>query len=383
MAEKENKQSKAGSDFLNFNASWITMVIYIAYLGGMIFLQKHFYETLFASVNGLNYYVFIFLSFIFGILLSALFYNVSKVIVAKVIGYDVVYLKLLGFTTDFTKKEKKTSFRFLDMTDIMMKFAPKDDDIEKNPRRLFLSGLIGEAVFEVIALILFFALGFKKDPNVSSFIGYMSLFAGIYGLIMVIYEFLPFRQDKPTDFFNLATTKSKEEQSCFNICAVNFRNELSGKDFLVPTTDDYSTYYPVHALYYVYLDHLYKNELEAANKALKCMKENIKKFDENERYLPSMEDMYLHYLINDEAGADRIYLKLRSEDKANISHPQDLGDFRTAISVFHHISKDEASYQKAIKEFEAKVNSYPDGERVKNEKRLFQAVRESIEKTNQ
>ena len=374
----ETKKSQTHSALLDFNASWITMIVYIVYLGGMIFLQRHYFQTIFSSGNEFNYYAFIIPSFLVGILLSLLVYNGSKIIGANICGYKVVYMKFFGFTIDKTKKEKKVSFHFIDIGDMAMKFCPIDDDTKKNPRPIFFSGLVGETILFLIFLILFLVLSLKKEASVSSFLGFMSLFAGIYGLIMIIYEFIPFRQDKPTDFFNLATTKSEEEKECFNICAVNFKNELTGENFLVPTLDTYESYYPVHALYYVYLNHLYNNELEKAASTLEEMKKSIRKFDDNERYLPQMESMYLRYLIDDSAGADKVYLTLKSEDKANITHPQDLGDFRTAIAVFHYISKDHEAYIKAVADFENKAKNCVQSERVLKEKELFESMKKSL-----
>ena len=377
MAEKTKKQ--ADSALLDFNASWITMVIYIAYLGGMIFLQRFVFNSIFSSGNEFNYYVFIIVSFLVGILLSLFIYNGSKILGAKLSGYKVVYTKFLGFTIDNSKEKRQVSFNIMDIGDMMMRFSPIDDDIKKNPRKIFYFGLIGEAILFVVLLILFFVLGLKKEANITSFIGYMSLFAGIYSLIMVLYEFIPFRQDKPTDFFNLMMTKTEEEKECFNIFAVNFKRELTGEDFLVPDYNEFISYYPVHTLYYVYLNYLYVNELEKAASTLEEMKKNIKKFDENERYLPQMESMYLRYLIEDVAGADKVYLTLKSEDKSNIIHPQDLGDYRTAIAVFHYISKDNDSYKKAVSDFDKKVKNCVQSKRVEKEKELFESMKASIE----
>lgn len=374
----ETKKSQTTSSVLNFNASWITMLIFIAYLGGMIFLQRFVYNNIFNSDN-YNYYLFIFVSFLVGIIFGALIYNAFKIIGAKAKGYEIVYSSILGIRTDHTKKEKKRSFSILAIADFSLKFAPKDNDVEKNPRPIFLFGLIGEGIFAVICLVLFFVLGLNKSASTTSYIAYMALFMAIYSLIMPIYEFIPLRQDKPTDYFNLATTKSKDEQKCYNIFAINFKNELTGDDFIVPDLEEYVSYYPVHTLYYVYLDKLYKNELEAAASVLEKMKTNIKKFDESERYLPLMESMYLRYLIDDVAGADKVYLTMKGEDKSNITHPQELGDYRTAISIFANISKDKEAYNKACKEFEEKSNSLIQSSRVLKEKELFNAVKTSIE----
>lgn len=372
MAESKKSQTS----FLDFNASWITMVIFIVYLGGMIFLQRFVFNSIFSS--GFNYYVFIIVSFLVGIILSLAVYNTGKIIGAKFSGYKVCYAKFLGFSFDYVTKEK-VSFRLSEIGDMALKFTPKDDDIKKNPRPIFFSGLIAEGILFVILLALFLILGLKGEATVGSFIGYMSLFAGIYGLIMVLYEFIPFRQDKPTDFFNLATTKSEEEKECYNIYAINFKRELTGEDFLVPDYSEYNTYYPVHCLYYIYLKHLYANELEKAALTLEKMKANLKKYDEDERYVCQMEAMYLRYLIDDVAGADKVYLSLKSDDKFNITHPDNLSDYRTSIAVFHHISKDKEAYNKAVKEFNKKLESYVQSERILKEKELFENMQKSIE----
>lgn len=367
--------------YLDFNASWPLMILYIVYLGGMIFLQRAIFDTNFGSSN-YNYFVFIFLSILIGLIVSALLYNLGKILFAKIAGYEIVYAKCFGLTIDKSKGKAKFSYHILEIADLELKFAPKDDDIEKNPKLIFLGGFCFELLFIALCLLLFFLLSSGSSNSMGSFIGYMSLFAMIYGLIVLIYEAVPFRQDTPTDMFNLLVLKNKEEIKAYNVFNVNRRRELNGKDFLVVPFDSYTSYYKAHNLYFLYLDKLYSNDLQEAVNILDTMKLNKKRLDEGERYITSSESLYLRYLIDDIDGADKLYLQMKSDEKHSVTKPTELADFRTSLLVLGYISGDKTSTLEGInevtKKFKLKTEGLEESKRVKKEKALFEQAYKSL-----
>jgi hypothetical protein len=368
--QPETTEPTAKKDFYDFNASWILMFVYIGFLASMIFWQRNIFNAMYNSED-YNYFVFIFISFLLGIVATFLIYNLGKLLAAKIAGYDIVYTKLAGFTIDHSKAKVKVSFHILEIGDVEMKFAPKSDDIKRNPTPIFFGGFLFELIVIAIGLAMFFVFAFNKGANANSFLGYMFLFGTLYGLVIPLYESLPFRQDSPNDMFNFLNTKKPEEKEAYNLLNINRKRELNGQDFLVPAQSILDTYYPIHVLYYVYLDHLYKNELEAAVSVLDTMKLNKKKFDDTERYLPASESLYLRYLIDDETGADNLYLTLKGEEKSAITNPSDLADFRTSLLVLGYISSDKEAIQDLLKKYHAKLAGLEPSDRVKKEQALF------------
>ncbi|MFA6829152.1 MAG: hypothetical protein WCR67_00370 [Bacilli bacterium] len=369
MDEKKSPTGK--KDLFDFNASFILMFAYVIYLAVMIFLQRMVFNNTFNSNNDYNYFIFIFISFLIGIFVTLAVYNGTKVLVAKKAGYAIVYTTILGLTFDHSHEKTKITFNFFAIGNMEMKFAPKDENVEHNPRSIFLAGYISSIILLAIGFVMFFALSFGKGVNMTSYIGYMGLFAAIYGFIIPIYELMPFRQDLPNDMFNLLNTKTEETRRNFNILNINRRRELNGQEFIVPASSDDTTYYSIHVLYYVYLDHLYKNELEAAVAVLDKMKENRKKFDDTDKYIISAESLYLRYLIEDITGADNVYLTLKGEEKSAITNPSELSDFRTSLFVVGFVTSEKDPVNEVITKFKAKIDTLEKSERVNKEIALF------------
>lgn len=361
------KQTSVKSSYLDFNTSWIMMIIYIVYLGGMIFLQRFFHESKdFDLYNEINYYAFIFSSFFGGLILSLLMFNCGRMVGAKIAGYNIVYTKFLGFTIYHFGK-RKTKYNILETFSMEMKFTPNDDDLKKNYLPVILGGWIAEGVFALLCLIIFFVFLQSLQP-----LAFIALFAMIYGLIILLYEVLPFRQDNPTDMFNLMVMKTQEDKDAFNLVCINRKRELTGEDFLVPEFTEFQSYYQAKALYYRYLNHLYKEEMQEAVDDLVLLQKMRKKFDDSDRYLTSAESMYLHYIKDDITGADKLYLTLKSEERSLITKPDLLADYRTALLVLGYISADKEQIRKIIEGYKALIATLDESERVKKEKELFE-----------
>lgn len=376
MDTKNSTSTK--SSFLDVNVSWILMLVYIVYLGGMIFLQRSFYENSDFDLGDINYYAFIFSSFIGGLVLSLLFFNGGRIIGARIAGYNVLYTKILGFTIYHSVK-KKAKYNILDTFSLEMKFNPKDDDTSKNSKAIIFAGWIAELVYALICLALFLIFSVnKKSTSATYFLGFIALFAMIYGLVILLYEVIPFRQDNPTDMFNLLSIKTKEDKEAFNIVCINRKRELTGEDFLVPEDGEFTSSYRVKALYYRYLSHLYKDEMEEAVNDLVVLQKNRKKFDDSDRYLISSESMYLHYIKEDIQGADKLYLTLKSEERSLIVKPLLLVDYRTSLLVLGYISSDKEQIKKIIKDYKDLIATLEQSDRVKKEEELFKNAYDSL-----
>lgn len=362
---------KKKSGFWDFNASWILMFVYVIYLGGMFFLQKSIYETSELTPSVINYYVFVFVALLIGLVASAILYNLSRIIAAKIKGYKILYTKMLGFTIRHDGK-KRTTFSIMDVFSLEMRFVPKNDDIKKNPRPIFFAGWIGELIFAAICLVLYFVLaGGKKEATRPVAIGEMALFSMIYGLVVLLYEIMPFRQDAATDMFNLMVTKEPIDREAFNLLYVNRRRELTGENFLVPEDDDFDSYYREKVLYYHYLDRLYHDDLENAVNDLVLFRKNRKKLDDYDRYLSSAEAMYLRYLSSDSDGADKLYLTLKGEERSMLTKPSELADYRSSLLIVGFITGDKEQIKQVELDFKAKLEGLDESERVKKEKALF------------
>lgn len=360
---------------LDFNSSWPLMVVYIGYLIGIYFAQR----ATFSLLTNENHYAYFLLPLIGGLLFTFLCYNGFKIIFAKISGYKVRYWEVLGFCFDCSGEKRRFHYDVTKFFDVCLRFYPKDDDLEKNPRKIFLGGLVGELVVAILAIVLFFALGFRKTNGVAS-VGWGALFGLAYGFVIVLYEMIPLRQDYATDAFNLLKTKEKEDQKAFNIILVNKRRELQGLDFVLPEFEDYDSYYKAQTLYFLYLNNLYNSKLEASVRVLDDMKYFLVDFPEDEKYVGPGEYIYLRYLIDDEQGADKLYLSLKSDDKAMVRKPVTLANFRSALFVAAFVQKSKEKVDAVVAAHDAYVKNIPQtSKRLEKEKELFEEVYKKIQ----
>ncbi len=371
MEEKRTKEAPKG--FLDYNASWPLTLVYLGYLIGIYFAQQYSTRFLSNNMSGMAYYL---ISILAGVIGTFLFYNLGKIVFAHLCGYQLIYINLLGFNIDKSDRKKTyVTFDIMDFFTISMQFAPKEDDKEKNPTMIFFGGIIFEAFLLVLALVFFFVFSFNKN-NAGSNFGWTFLFAVCYGFLTPLYEMLPFRQDYPTDMYNVMMTRTKEDKIAFNIFQSNKRRELTGEDFLIPEFENYDSFYKLHTLYFLYLKNLYESKLEKAFNVLEDMKYYSKYFLEEERYLPIAETVYLKFLIDDESGANKAFLSIKKEDRKNVTDPSDLAGYRTAILVLSNIHSDKEAISNLLKDYEKTLSSLAvsDSARVKKEKELFEAA---------
>ena len=77
---------------LDMNASWPLMIVYLGYLIGAYFISR---LSNFSS-NDVNSYGYVFATVIIGLIVTALIYNLGKLLFAKIAGYEVITFKCLG-----------------------------------------------------------------------------------------------------------------------------------------------------------------------------------------------------------------------------------------------------------------------------------------------
>lgn len=379
MEEKRTKE--APKAFLDHNASWPLTLVYLGFLIGIYFAQQYSYKN-FIDQNAMNVYAYYFVSMLGGVAFSFLFYNLGKICFGKVAGYEVISIKLLGLTINRAVKPHKVTYNILDFFSISMQFAPKDDDTKKKPTLLFFGGIIFEGILLILTLIFMLIFVTKGKTGLVSNFAWTFLFATCYGFLTPLYEMIPLRQDYPTDMYNFFMTKSEEDKVAYNIFQINKKREFTGDDFIIPEFSSYDSFYKLHTLYYVYLKDLYESKLEKAFSVLEDMKYYSKYYLEDERYLPSAETVYLKFLIDDEAGANKAYLSIKKDERKNLTNPVSITGDRIAILVLASIHSDKEASLNLIKAHENKINALTNKEsnRIKKENEFFLTAIEKAKK---
>lgn len=382
MEEKRTKE--AAKTLLDYNASWPLTLVYLGFLMGIYFAQQYSIQSI---TSDLSPFVFFLVAVVGGVLFSFFFYNLGKIVFASISGYRVVLIRILGLTIDKAGSKAKVSYEITQFFTLKLQFAPKDDDLSRNPKLFFFGGLIFEAFLLVAAIFFLFAFCINHERSLIGNFGWTFLYAVCYGFLTPLYELIPLRQDYPTDMYNIMMIHDEEDQKAFNLYLVNLKRELTGEDFLVPSFEKYDSFYKLHTLYYLYLQDLYESKLEKAFAVLEDMKYYSKYYLDDEKYLPFAESVYLKFLINDNEGARKLFSDSRSikrDSRRLVTNPDALTGYRIAILVLAVIYSDKENVNARLKEFDALIKSYgePLSNRVNKEIRMFDLAYSNAKKIN-
>lgn len=365
---------------LDRNLSWPLMIVYLGYIIALYFVQRMTYEQSYLTAE-MNVFLYYILAILGGVVVTFLIYNLGKIIAAKVGGYHVSYIRILGMQFDRIDGKLKFSYNILGFFTIALQFSPNDDDVEKKPLPIFLGGYIAEIILAALALVMFFVFSVGKNPSVTNNIGWTVFFGFAYGFIIPLYELLPFRQDYPTDMVNIMLTKSNEDKIAFNVYQINQERELNGKDFLVQDFDNYESFYKAHCLYPHYLQCLYESKLEKAYAVLGEMKYFGKYNLDDDRYLAPGEYIYLKYLINDIDGASKAFFEMKRDDRVGITKPNVLSFYRIGLLVLAYTNAEHDKIKAMIAEFDKVLETFPEpSKRVEKEKLFFNNAYNKIRK---
>ena len=382
MEEKRTKE--AAKTLLDYNASWPLTLVYLGFLMGIYFAQQYSIQSI---TSDLSPFVFFLVAVVGGVLFSFFFYNLGKIVFASISGYRVVLIRILGLTIDKAGSKAKVSYEITQFFTLKLQFAPKDDDLSRNPKLFFFGGLIFEAFLLVAAIFFLFAFCINHERSLIGNFGWTFLYAVCYGFLTPLYELIPLRQDYPTDMYNIMMIHDEEDRKAFNLYLVNLKRELTGEDFLVPSFEKYDSFYKLHTLYYLYLQDLYESKLEKAFAVLEDMKYYSKYYLDDEKYLPFAESVYLKFLINDNEGARKLFSDSRSikrDSRRLVTNPDALTGYRIAILVLAVIYSDKENVNARLKEFDAIIKSYgePLSNRVNKEIRMFDLAYSNAKKIN-
>ena len=197
------------------------LIFWIIVFGGYIayffaFIQPFFRDG-YSGFNNWFGYFFIFILEIFaGVIVSAILLEVFHIIGAKIGGYKVISVNILGF--NFYKDDNKTRFRFSRFDGLTgeTKIVPNQKrQKEANPNwYIFLN-----SVFFIIEFgALYFVFYFYKD-NASVFLKNLArgaLTFGLTAMVIWLYNLFPLQMDSMTDGYRFAMSKGKEKRKEFN-----------------------------------------------------------------------------------------------------------------------------------------------------------------------
>ena len=195
------------------------IIVYLIILGlaavfGLVVVRQ------FASKSNMETGVFILFiagAIVSGVLFNSIFYELAHIVGAKIGGYLVTSVSVLGFT--FYKEEKKTKFKFASFDGLTgeTKILPKEKRKKpSNPVPYLVMGTIFYAI-EVVVVVLLYSV-FTRDgaPAAQNNIAYFLIIAMAVGGVILFYNIIPFQLDSMTDGYRLRLVSGKKNKTAFN-----------------------------------------------------------------------------------------------------------------------------------------------------------------------
>ncbi len=340
----ENKKKRS---FLDINLSWVVLILIVGLIALFAYLNNTFiYTNNGISVSGSsnNTGVSIGLnvaSCAIGVILSFVFYNLSKIIGAKLGGYTIQSIEVFGLTWTRINEKYVFSFKLAQILDFHLTF--KANDIEKSkPAMLFFFGHILNVVLVAVLAVAGYFMGHASETaNSLTAFGGVVLGSTLYALLIPIYEILPIKSDSDPDMYAFIRTLGKDNKKAFNLLTVEKAKMQSNEDFIDPDFEDYDSYYKARTLIYKYLNHLYREESDKAIAVLKQALYFSNYLSLDEQYFINGEKIFIYLLTGNEKAANKNYYLLKRENRKELSLPNYLPQFRTALIVSGIIMNDE------------------------------------------
>ena len=200
------------------------LILAFAIIFGVSVLQQHVGESfVFRNGGQIAYLGFMLGAIVFGLILNASLYELGHLAGGKIGGYDVAKINILG--VEFTKFEGKWRVKFAGFDGLTgeTKIYPienfkdkKGEEKEPNPYGYLWFGTLFITVEIIIAMIAFVLLQNGDRTSIASDFGYFFLTSSMIGLMILIYNILPFRLDTITDGYKLTLVSNPKNKNAFN-----------------------------------------------------------------------------------------------------------------------------------------------------------------------
>jgi len=277
-----------------------------------------------------------------GIILNALILELGHLLGAKVGGYIVTLINVLGFCW-IRNEEGKYKFKFKSFSGLSgeTKIIPNPNaKKEPSPRAYLLFGVLFFLIEVLLVVILFSIMNYittSLGTNAPAFylnIGYFFVTAVFVGALMFVYDILPFRLDPPNDGYQFVLTANKKNVKAFNeLLRVEHEIEMGNNDVDVKIFDEITNFTADLNLNKVYTL-LAKDELKEAEKILNQIVDAKANVSEKV-YVRSLSQIIYIKLVTESVDAAKKYLeeKVTGPEKTLITTDNSMVCLRVTILI--------------------------------------------------
>ena len=187
---------------------------YIAYF--FLVVQPFFSKSPFPNDAWVGYFALFVCTILASAIFSAIMYELLHMLGAKMGGYKIVSVNILGFNVYLENGKRHFRFSKFDGLTGETKVIPVEGrKKESNPTAyIFLN-----SIFFVIEFAVLYFLYFYFKDNANKWLQYLSrvcLTFGLTALVIWLYNLLPLQMENKTDGYRFAISKGKEKRKEYN-----------------------------------------------------------------------------------------------------------------------------------------------------------------------
>lgn len=189
-------------------------ILAIALLFGLTVLQARAGQTYLGNM----FVVYVIGAVIAGVIFNAVIFELAHLVGAKIGGYRVVSLNIMGLCW-YTQNEKiKLKFASFDGLTGATKIYPKSDrKKEPNPTAYLLFGSLFYVIEVIMVAVLFVIAMQTDDPSAVIWdTAYFFIIFAFIGLLILLYNITPFKLDAATDGYRLTLVSNAKNREAFN-----------------------------------------------------------------------------------------------------------------------------------------------------------------------
>ena len=214
------------------------IIIALAVVFGLTVLQNHAAESVINARSTGLYILYIAGSVIAGALLNAILFEIAHILGAKVGKYEIISVNILGLCLYKEEGKRKVRFASFDGLTGETKIVPKEGMVEKaNPLPYLLFGSLF-FLLEAVAVMVVFGLFRHAEDYALRDVAYSVLTIGAIGLVVLVYNILPFKIDAMTDGYRLTMVSNPKNKVAFNeLLRVEYEIEQGKEDVEIKVFD--------------------------------------------------------------------------------------------------------------------------------------------------
>ena len=310
----------------------VGFIVYLIIFGfaivfGLLVLREH------ASHSGLStplYLAYILGAIFSGVIFNAILLELGHVVGAKIGGYKIISVNVLGFMFLFDGSKKKFRFKNYDGLTGETKITPKEGK-KNNPRPFLFFGSLFFAIEAIALIIIFIALNGPERSTTENNIAYFFLVILVVGAMILIYNIIPFRLDSINDGYRLKLISNPKNKEAFNeLLRVEYAIEKGEENVEIKTFTEITNFTAELNLNKVYL----LQDQGKFGEAETMLDDILKSEDINNRtYIRAKsQKIYIHLMNNDPEVAKEFYEKeVPMQERREISEDTSMPSIRAYI----------------------------------------------------